>query len=71
VTWVLVVAVVVLTVLLMRSRRSQESQKDFGPEYGRVRGDRREAESELAERRERRAKLEIRDLLAVQADPGL
>jgi hypothetical protein len=69
VTWVivaiLVVVVVVLAVLLMRSRRSQQLQKDFGPEYGRVladRGDRGEAESELAERRDRRAKLEIRDL---------
>ena len=68
-TWVivaiLVVVVVVLVVLLMRSRRSQQLQSDFGPEYGRVladRGDRGEAESELAERRDRRAKLEIRDL---------
>jgi hypothetical protein len=69
VTWVivaiLVIAVVVLAVLLMRSRRSHQLQDDFGPEYGRVvadRGDRREAEAELAERRERRAKLEIREL---------
>ena len=68
-TWVivaiLVVVVVVLAVLLFRSRRSQQLQKDFGPEYGRVladRGERGEAESELAERRDRRAKLEIRDL---------
>jgi hypothetical protein len=69
VTWIivaiLVVALVVLVVLLMRSRRSQRLQKEFGPEYGRVvadHGDRREAESELTERRERRAKLEIREL---------
>jgi hypothetical protein len=68
-TWVivaiLVVVVVVLVVLLMRSRRSEQLQKEFGPEYGRVladHGDRREAESELAERRDRRAKLEIREL---------
>jgi hypothetical protein len=62
---ILVVVVVVLAVLLMRSRRSQQLQEDFGPEYGRTvadRGDRREAESELAERRDRRAKLEIREL---------
>ena len=67
-TWVivaiLVIVVVVLVVLLMRSRRSQQLQDDFGPEYGRVvaeRGDRRAAESELADRRERRAQLEIRE----------
>ena len=62
---ILVVVVVVLAVLLMRSRRSQQLQEDFGPEYGRVladRGNRGEAESELAERRDRRAKLEIREL---------
>jgi hypothetical protein len=69
VTWVIVailaVVVVVLAVLLLRARRSQQLQDDFGPEYGRVvaeRGDRRKAESELASRRERRSKLEIREL---------
>jgi hypothetical protein len=68
-TWVivaiLVIVVIVLVVLLVRSRRSQQLQDDFGPEYGRVvaeRGDRRAAESELAERRERRSRLEIREL---------
>jgi len=68
-TWilvaVLVVLVVVLAALLMRSRRSQRLQEDFGPEYHRAieeRGDRREAEAELAERRERRAQLDIRPL---------
>jgi hypothetical protein len=68
-TWVivaiLVIVVVVLVVLLTRSRRSQQLQDDFGPEYGRVvaeRGDRRAAESELADRRERRSQLEIREL---------
>jgi hypothetical protein len=62
---VLVVVVVVLAVLLMRSRHSQRLQDDFGPEYDRAvqeRGDRREAEAELAERRERRAQLDIRPL---------
>jgi predicted nucleic acid-binding protein len=69
VIWVLVavlaVAVVVLAVLLMRSRQSQRLQEDFGPEYDRAveeRGDRRQAEAELSERRERRAKLDIRPL---------
>ena len=65
---VLVVLVVVLAVLLLRSRRSQRLQEDFGPEYERAveeRGDRRRAEAELAERRERRARLDIRPL-----DPG-
>ena len=68
-TWlivaILVIVVIVLAVLLMRSRRSQQLQDDFGPEYGRVvaeRGDRRAAESELAERRDRRSQLEIREL---------
>jgi hypothetical protein len=69
VTWVLVavliVIVVVLAVLLMRSRRSHRLQEEFGPEYERAveeRGDRREAEAELAERRERRSQLDIRPL---------
>jgi predicted nucleic acid-binding protein len=65
---VLVVVVVVLAVLLMRARQSQRLQEDFGPEYDRAveeRGDRREAEAELSERRERRAQLDIRPL-----DPG-
>jgi hypothetical protein len=69
VTWVLVavliVVVVVLAVLLMRSRRSHRLQEEFGPEYERAveeRGDRREAEAELAERRERRSQLDIRPL---------
>jgi hypothetical protein len=69
VTWVLIavliVVVVVLAVLLMRSRRSHRLQKEFGPEYERAveeRGDRREAEAELAERRERRSQLDIRPL---------
>ena len=68
-TWVLVavliVVVVVLAVLLMRSRRSHRLQEEFGPEYERAveeRGDRREAEAELAERRERRSQLDIRPL---------
>jgi predicted nucleic acid-binding protein len=69
VTWVLVavliVVVVVLAVLLMRSRHSNRLQEQFGPEYERAveeRGDRREAEAELAERRQRRSQLDIRPL---------
>jgi predicted nucleic acid-binding protein len=65
---VLIIAVVVLAALLMRSRRSQRLQEDFGPEYDRAveeRGDRRQAEAELADRRERREQLDIRPL-----DPG-
>lgn len=68
-TWVLVavlvVVVVILAVLLMRSRRSHQLQEKFGPEYERAveeRGDRRQAEAELADRRERRAQLDIRPL---------
>jgi hypothetical protein len=62
---VLVVLVVVLAALLLRSRRSQRLQEDFGPEYERTvkqRGDRRQAEAELADRRDRRAQLDIRPL---------
>ena len=68
-TWVLVailaIALVAVVVMLMRQRRSQQLREGFGPEYERTiaeTGDRRAAESELAERRERRAKLEIREL---------
>ncbi|MEA2290226.1 MAG: hypothetical protein QOD55_2223 [Solirubrobacteraceae bacterium] len=67
--WVLVailaIALVVVVLLLMRQRRSQQLQEGFGPEYERTveeRGDRREAEAELRDRRERRDELEIRDL---------
>jgi predicted nucleic acid-binding protein len=65
---VLIVVVVVLAVLLIRARQSQRLKEGFGPEYERAveeRGDRREAEAELAERRERRAQLDIQPL-----DPG-
>src|SRR3954462_2876323 len=67
--WVLVVilaiALVVAVVLLARQRRSQQLREGFGPEYERTiaeTGDRRAAETELAERRERRSKLEIREV---------
>ena len=67
--WVLVailaIALAVAAVMLVRQRRSQQLREGFGPEYERTiaeTGDRRAAESELTERRERRSKLEIREL---------
>jgi hypothetical protein len=69
VVWVLIIvlliALVAAGVVIARQRRSQQLQEGFGPEYGRTladRGDRRDAESELRERRERHDKLEIREL---------
>jgi hypothetical protein len=62
---VLVIALVVAGLVIARQRRSQRLQEGFGPEYGRTlaeKGDRRAAESELLERRERRQKLEVREL---------
>jgi hypothetical protein len=62
---VLVIALAVAAVVIARQRRSQRLQEGFGPEYGRTlaeKGDRREAESELLERRDRRQQLEIRQL---------
>jgi hypothetical protein len=73
--WVLVailaIALVAAAALLVRQRRSQQLREGFGPEYDRTiaeTGDRRAAESELAERRERRSKLEIRELDADSRD---
>jgi hypothetical protein len=62
---VLVIALVIAGVVIARQRRSQRLQEGFGPEYGRTlaeKGDRRAAESELLERRERREQLEVREL---------
>ncbi len=66
-TWVLLAVVVVLLViigvLVARRRRSRRLKDEFGPEYGRVvaeRGDQRAAEKELADRRQRVGKFEIR-----------
>ncbi|HYY03869.1 MAG TPA: hypothetical protein VE736_08295 [Gaiellaceae bacterium] len=71
-TWawivIIVAAVIVLAVIFMaaaRSRRTRELRTGFGPEYDRTvdsTGNRREAERELQERRERREQLEIHDL---------
>src|SRR3954454_3277019 len=63
---IVVIALVVAAVLLTRQKRSQQLQQGFGPEYDRTveerGGDRRAAEAELQERRERREKFEVRDL---------
>ena len=63
---ILVIAVIVAALLYSRQRRSQQLQEGFGPEYERTveerGGDRREAETELRERRDRREQFEIREL---------
>ncbi len=68
-TWLLVIVIVVLlvavAVLALRQRRSAQLREGVGPEYDRVvheRGDQREAEAELQERRERRRSYDIRPL---------
>jgi len=72
----LIIAIVVVVLLLLvagvvaarmgaRKRRSKQLKDRFGPEYDRAverHGDRREAESKLEERQERREGLEIRQL---------
>ena len=67
--WVLLAVVVVLLViigvLVARQQRSRRLKDEFGPEYRRVvaeRGDQRVAEKELADRRQRVGKFEIRPL---------
>jgi hypothetical protein len=75
VTWVLVAIIVVLLcavgALLIKQRRSAQLREGFGPEYDRVlseRGDKRAAEAELRERRERRRSYDIRPLEAGERD---
>ena len=73
--WILIIAAAVLVVLIAawavgRSRRTRQLREGFGPEYERTvdeRG-RRQAESELAERQERREKLDIRPLTTAARD---
>jgi hypothetical protein len=67
--WVLLAVIVILLViigaLVARQQRSRRLKDEFGPEYGRVvaeRGDQRVAEKELANRRQRVGKFEIREL---------
>jgi hypothetical protein len=63
---IVVIALIVAAVLVMRQRSSQQLQEGFGPEYDRTveerGGDRREAEAELRERRDRREQFDIRPL---------
>jgi FtsZ-interacting cell division protein ZipA len=63
---IVLIAVIVAALLYSRQRRSQQLQEGFGPEYERTveerGGDRREAEAELRERRDRRDQFEIREL---------
>jgi hypothetical protein len=62
---IVIAAIVVLAVIawaVMRSRRSQQMRERYGPEYDRTveeRGRRREAEQELAQREEKRQRLDI------------
>jgi hypothetical protein len=74
--WVVIVAVAAIVVLAivwsaLRTRRSRSLKERFGPEYDRVAADaptRRDAESELRERAERRDELDIRPLDPADAD---
>jgi FtsZ-interacting cell division protein ZipA len=63
---IVLIALIVAALLVMRQRRSQQLQEGFGPEYKRTveerGGDRREAEAELRERRQRRDEFEVREL---------
>src|SRR6185503_12229090 len=63
---IVLIALIVGALILARQRRSQQLQEGFGPEYERTvqerGGDRREAEAELRERRQRRDQFEIREL---------
>lgn len=69
---VLAITVVAVTAwALWSKRRTERLQETFGPEYQRTVGeadDRRRAESELEERRERRERLEIRPLTTEERD---
>ena len=67
---VIVVAVVILGLMRwQRQRRSDQLKSQFGSEYDRTvsaQGDRQAAEQDLSQRQERRSKLELRNLDAVQ-----
>jgi len=68
---IVLIALVVGALVLARQRRSQQLQEGFGPEYERTvseRGDRKEAEAELLERRKRHDRFEIRELDAAARD---
>lgn len=71
-TWVWIVIAVAAAVVLLgivwslaRARRTKQLKEGFGPEYDRVAADaptRREAESELRSRQERREQFDIKEL---------
>jgi FtsZ-interacting cell division protein ZipA len=68
---IVLIALVVGALVLARQRRSQQLQEGFGPEYERTvseRGDRKQAEAELLERRKRHDRFEIRELDAAARD---
>ena len=68
---VVLLVLVVLGIVLSRRRRSTQLQQHFGPEYERsvaATGDRRSAEAELAERRQRREEFDVRDLNPEERD---
>ncbi|HEV7655166.1 MAG TPA: hypothetical protein VGP36_10635 [Mycobacteriales bacterium] len=65
---VIVVVIVALAVVLAQRKRTQGLRDQFGPEYERTlarSGDRKSAESDLADRRHRRQELDI-----VELDPA-
>lgn len=67
----LVAVLAVAGVVIVRRRRSERLQEQFGPEYERTvtaTGDRKAAESELAERERRHDELDIRSLRAEERD---
>jgi hypothetical protein len=74
--WILLIAVVVVAVaavawMFRQKRRTEQLREGFGPEYQRAvdeHGDRRRAEAELAERRKRVEKLDIRPLSRADHD---
>jgi hypothetical protein len=69
---VILLVVVVIGVVLARRRRSTQLQEHFGPEYERsvsaASGDRRAAEAQLLERRQRREEFDVRDLRPEERD---
>lgn len=68
---IIVIAIVVAVIYATRAARSRELEKRFGPEYERAvreRGDRAEAERELAERQARVRKFHIEELPAGAKD---
>jgi hypothetical protein len=63
---VILLIAVVLGIVMARRRRSTQLQEHFGPEYERsvsaASGDRKAAETALAERQQRRQEFDVRDL---------